>query len=184
MYLWLEWGGESKIRICGETPSAFFLRSLLSWDWQKATWRYQMILVSPRFSTLTNLVQSHLKLQVMWRHWCILIATRVCWFYDIPDAHANSRGHTSALPPPRCTWTYLILTIYEALPMGKHLRIVYFWKQVYSLFILGNRYISCYAIHANYAACQRDLQDNIQHYSAQIADSWVNSHQYICMKAV
>ena len=51
----------AKVRICGETSSAFPLWSLISSDWYRATLRHRIILVSPRFFTLTSLVQSHLK---------------------------------------------------------------------------------------------------------------------------
>ena len=37
------------------------------------------------------------------------------------------------------------------------------WENSCVLFTLGNRCVSCCAIHATYVACQRDLPVNVQH---------------------
>ena len=37
-----------------------------------------------------------------------LVSTHLCWLYNIPNDHANSRGHSSSLPPTQYTWTLLL----------------------------------------------------------------------------
>ena len=66
-----------------------------------------------------------------------IFSARLCWLCNILDAHANSRGHPSSLPPMRCKLTRLfshpIYVIYESLSLGNKLRPVYFRKQVHFL---------------------------------------------------
>ena len=35
--------------------------------------------------------------------WNFCFKWKLSWLYAVPDAHVNSRGHTSSLPPTRCT---------------------------------------------------------------------------------
>ena len=104
------------------------LRFLHSRVMYRATSRLRIILASPRLSTFVSLVHDYIKAS---KHFCFssflnleqsgtrpepraigrlvpafrsLFSIRLIWSY-ISDAHVNIRGHTSSLPPTRCTWT-------------------------------------------------------------------------------
>ena len=104
----------------------FFL-SLLSREWSWVISKHRIISLSPRF-TFANLIQGHIKSsdhrnfssllnsgqpdakpkpRVTWclvaALSCFLSSARLYWLYNIPNTHANSRGHTSSLLPMRCT---------------------------------------------------------------------------------
>ena len=66
------------------------------------------------------------------------------FLYDTPDAHVNSHGHTTSLPPSQSTWSRFlpawIHAIYAVFPQ-ENLRAIYFRYQVYFLlfpFLLSN----------------------------------------------
>ena len=128
-------------------PLRLFLCSLLSWDWYRAISRYWIILVSPCFSTLVNLVQKHLKtlshsfalLLNPWQSgarleprviWC-LVAT----FRGLSHLLFVSAGYIIFQTP---------IEILMVIPPVCCLQVKHFhWGNTCILFTLGNRFISC-----------------------------------------
>ena len=127
-------------------------------------WIYDETSAFSSFSTFTRLVQGHLKasnhlsfssllnpgqsgtrpeiramLCLVAAFPGLLFSAHLCWLYNIPDTHTNSRGHISSLPSMCYMWTYLLLASYphnlHSTSAGQYLRPVYFRKQVYFLFI-------------------------------------------------
>ena len=105
--------------------------------------------------------------------------------FNFLDTQANPYGYISCLHVDRGHATH---AVYVALPLGNNLHPVYFRRQVMPpmqiiqqfcwgttgvLFILGNRCSFCYATHATYPTCQRNLPVNIQHFCNDIiSNDW------------
>ena len=88
------------------------------------------------------------------------VQSKSFWLYNIPDLHANSRGHTSAsswshLPPRHCTGTCLFPPCHPRnLCNGSE-------ENPCSLFTLDTRYISCYfSAGSDFHSCIDKYQKN------------------------
>ena len=60
--------------------------------------------------------------------------------------------------PASCVWKRLLSSMLPT-KLTQH----FCWGNTWILFTLGNRGVSCYATHATYVVCQRNLPENIQH---------------------
>ena len=71
----------------------------LTWDWTPISWA-----IGEHFNHYANVRYNKTIIYIYDNKTACL-----CCLYPILDAHTNYCGHTSCLPPTRCTWTCLLL---------------------------------------------------------------------------
>ena len=78
----------------------------------------------------------------------------------------------SHFPPTHCMWASLLLACHPLNFMWH-----FDWETNNILFTFGNGCTSCYALHATYVACQRDLPVNIHHFKCSKWCLWFYFHE-------